>query len=98
MSFTHCAAGVHAPRLWTAAQGQDTLEDTDCPVRGEIYAGLKIQSPLVNMSYSLVGDRVSEFNQPCETLRGRDIVNLCQESAAFFFFCLFFFCFFFSAS
>lgn len=35
---------LNRPRGWTAAQGQDALEDTDCPMKGHSFARDKIQS------------------------------------------------------
>lgn len=31
-------------KCWTAAQEQDTVEETDCPMEGQIFARDKIQS------------------------------------------------------
>lgn len=44
------------PRHWTAAQGQDTLEDTDCPTKVEV----KLQSCELDMDES-IGKILSHF-------------------------------------
>lgn len=36
--FKHGASGINTLRHQSAAQGQDTLEDMDCPMRGDVFA------------------------------------------------------------
>lgn len=51
-SFKRYMVGINAPRCWSAAQGQATREDTDCPMKGEVFACDKIPSSglAVNLS------------------------------------------------
>lgn len=37
-SLKHCASGISTIRHQSAAEGQDTLEDMDCPMKGEVFA------------------------------------------------------------
>lgn len=58
--FKHCALGINTLRHQSAAQGQDTLEDMDCPMKGKVFEHVTKSKAMdwlsiSPLSYSLVG-------------------------------------------